>query len=58
MRARAAARYGILLALILLLGFLERQLPPVSTVPMTRSLTPLMFLASLSGRSETSGFSL
>ena len=36
MRARAAARYGILLALILLLGFLERQLPPVSTVPGLR----------------------
>lgn len=36
MRARAAARYGILLALILLLGFLERQLPPISTVPGLR----------------------
>ena len=36
MRARAAARYGILLALSLLLGCLERQLPPVSTVPGLR----------------------
>lgn len=36
MKARAAARYGIMLALILLLGFVERQLPPVSAVPGLR----------------------
>ena len=35
-----------------------QPVPPVSTVPMTRSFTPWMSLASLSGRSETSGLSL